>query len=117
MLALATTASASDPLEIRGRPQVPVRVRIEIPASLSALRFGVGIGGAGALIESSQKGLDLVVRSATGPVPATPRTMDRLEGLLDRSPFNIGDAGPSEPGLRLDLFTPGDVGVSLKYRW
>ena len=117
VLTTAATAQVVDPLATRERTRIPVSVKIEIPSSLDTLRFGFGIGGAGALLEPTHDGLDLVVRSAVHPASAAPGPMDQLGRLLDRSPVNIGDAGPSDAGLQFELFSPGDIGASVKYRW
>lgn len=117
VLTAAATAQAVDLLATRERTRIPVSMKIEIPSSLDTLRFGFGVGGAGALVEPTHDGLDLVVRSAVRPAPAAPGPMDRLGRLLDRSPVNIGDAGPSDAGLQIELFSPGDIGASVKYRW
>ncbi len=118
LLVAAACAQAADPLAVRGeRVRIPVSVKVEIPSSLDTWRFGFGVAGVGALFEPSPHGLDLVVHAAVRPAAEPPGAMDRLGRLLDRSPFNFGDSGPSQPGLQIELLRPGDIGASIRYRW
>ncbi|MBI4516333.1 MAG: hypothetical protein HY699_11025 [Deltaproteobacteria bacterium] len=116
MLTATVTAHAADPLGERGREPIPVRVHIEVPASMTTVRLGLRLGSAGAVVESSGQGFNLLLRSGS-QAERTPTPMDRLERFLDRSPLNIGDFGPAEPGLQIELFHPGDFGASIRYRW
>ena len=111
-LAAATRAHAADPFEIPRLNAIRVHLQIDLPTFLSSLHAGFGLGDAGALVESRAIEVNIAAQSTADPNP-----LDQLAHLLQQSPFDVGDSGQPKPGFRLDLFSPGDIGVGVKYRW